>query len=85
MTATLSPSTSLERLLGTVGEAMTGEVIVLEADTPADIAIQPLEQPRCPGSGPRPWPGGRRGDPARPARARPGGRARPGHRPVPPP
>jgi CBS domain-containing protein len=50
MTATLSPSTSLERLLGTVGEAMTGEVIVLQADTPADIAIRRLEQTRVSGA-----------------------------------
>jgi CBS domain-containing protein len=50
MTATLSPSTSLERLLGTVGEAMTGEVIVLEADTPADIAIRRLEQTQVSGA-----------------------------------
>jgi CBS domain-containing protein len=44
MKATLSPSASLERLLGTVGETMTGEVIVLQADTPADIAIRRLER-----------------------------------------
>ena len=50
MTATLSPSTSLERLLGTVGEAMTGEVIVLQADTPADIAIRRLEQTQVSGA-----------------------------------
>ena len=50
MTATLSPSTSLERLLGTVGEAMTGEVIVLQADTPADVAIRRLEQTQVSGA-----------------------------------
>jgi CBS domain-containing protein len=44
MTATASPSTSLDRLLGIVGEAMTGEVIALPADTPADIAIRRLER-----------------------------------------
>jgi hypothetical protein len=50
MTATLSPATSLDRLLGTVGEAMTGEVIALEADTPADIAIRWLEQTQVSGA-----------------------------------
>ena len=85
MTATLSPSTSLDRLLGIVGEAMTGEVTALQADTLADIAIRRLEQTQGPGPGPRPWPGRGRGDPPRPARARPGRRARPDHRPIPPP
>ena len=50
MTATLSPSTRLDHLLGTVGEAMTGEVIVLQADTPADIAIRRLEQTQVSGA-----------------------------------
>jgi CBS domain-containing protein len=50
MTATLSPSISLAHLLGTVGEAMTGEVIVLQADTPADIAIRRLEQTQVSGA-----------------------------------
>jgi CBS domain-containing protein len=50
MTATLSPSSSLDRLLGTVGEAMTGEVTALQADTPADIAIQRLEQTQVSGA-----------------------------------
>ena len=50
MTATLSPSTSLDHLLGTVGEAMTGEVIVLQADTPTDIAIRRLEQTQVSGA-----------------------------------
>ena len=50
MTATLSPSISLDHLLGTVGEAMTGEVIVLQADTPADIAIRRLEQTQVSGA-----------------------------------
>jgi CBS domain-containing protein len=43
MTATLSPATTLERLLGTVGEAMTGKVVALQADTPADVAARRLE------------------------------------------
>jgi CBS domain-containing protein len=43
MTATLSPVTTLERLLGKVGEAMTAEVLVLQADTPADVAARRLE------------------------------------------
>ena len=43
MTATLSPATALERLLGTVGEAMTAEVVALPADTPADVATRRLE------------------------------------------
>ena len=50
MTAALSPSTSLDRLLGTVGEAMTGEVIVLQADTPADVASRRLEQTQVSGA-----------------------------------
>jgi CBS domain-containing protein len=43
MTATESTATTLEGLLGTVGEAMTGEVGVLEADTPVDVALRRLE------------------------------------------
>jgi CBS domain-containing protein len=43
MTATLSPATDLEHLLGTVGEAMTAEVVALQADTPADVATRRLE------------------------------------------
>jgi CBS domain-containing protein len=50
MTATLSPATSLEGLLGTVSEAITGEVIVLQADTPADIAIRRLEHSQVSGA-----------------------------------
>jgi CBS domain-containing protein len=50
MTAALSPSTSLDGLLGTVGEAMTGEVIVLQADTPADVASRRLEQTQVSGA-----------------------------------
>lgn len=34
----------LEQLLGTVGEAMTTPVLVLDADTPADVAARQLAQ-----------------------------------------
>jgi CBS-domain-containing membrane protein len=50
MTATLSGATSLESLLGTVGEAMTAEVVVLQADTPADVAVRRLERSRVSGA-----------------------------------
>lgn len=50
MIATLSGATSLEQLLGTVGEAMTAEVQVLQADTPADMAIRRLEHSRVSGA-----------------------------------
>ena len=50
MTATESPATSLEGLLGTVGEAMTGEVVVLEADTPVDVALRRLEHTQVSGA-----------------------------------
>jgi CBS domain-containing protein len=43
MTATLSGPSSLESLLGTVGEAMTAAVVAFQADTPADVAIRRLE------------------------------------------
>lgn len=43
MTATLPSVTALEQLLGTVGEAMTAEVVALQADTPADVAARRLE------------------------------------------
>jgi CBS domain len=43
MTATLSTATSLERLFGTVGEAMTAKVVALQGDTPADVATRRLE------------------------------------------
>lgn len=49
MTATLSGATSLE-LLGTVGEAMTAEVLVLHADTPADVAMRRLEHSQVSGA-----------------------------------
>jgi CBS domain-containing protein len=35
---------ALERLLGTVGEAMTTPVLALDADTPADVAARQLAQ-----------------------------------------
>jgi CBS domain-containing protein len=50
MTATLSGATSLEHLLGTVSEAMTAEVLVLHADTPADVAIRRLERTQVSGA-----------------------------------
>jgi CBS domain-containing protein len=50
MTATESTVTSLEGLLGTVGEAMNGEVVVLEADTPVDVALRRLEHTQVSGA-----------------------------------
>ena len=50
MTATESTATSLEGLLGTVGEAMTGEVVALDADTPVDVALRRLEHTRVSGA-----------------------------------
>jgi CBS domain-containing protein len=50
MTATLPGSTILERLLGTVGEAMTNQLVTLEVDTPADVALRRLEQARVSGA-----------------------------------
>jgi CBS domain-containing protein len=50
MTATESTATSLEGLLGTVGEAMTGEVVALEADTPVDVAVRRLEHTQVSGA-----------------------------------
>ncbi len=44
MTATLPNETGLASLLGTVEEAMTGKVLALAADTPADVAARRLEQ-----------------------------------------
>ena len=49
MTATESTATSLEGLLGTVGEAMTGEVVALDADTPVDVALRRLEHTQVSG------------------------------------
>jgi CBS domain-containing protein len=50
MTATLPGATSLEHLLGTVGEAMTPQVVSVQVDTPADIALRRLEQARVSGA-----------------------------------
>jgi CBS domain-containing protein len=83
MTTTESTATSLEGLLGTVGEAMTGDVLVLDADTPVDVALRRLEHSQgFGGSGRPPRPRGGRGDPARPPRARPGRRPNPDHGPL---
>jgi CBS domain-containing protein len=50
MTATESTAGSLESLLGTVGEAMSGEVVVLHADTPVDVALRRLEHTQVSGA-----------------------------------
>jgi CBS domain-containing protein len=50
MTATLPAATSLEHLLGTVGEAMTPQVVSVQVDTPADIALRRLEQAKVSGA-----------------------------------
>ena len=50
MTATLPGATSLEHLLGTVGEAMTPQVVSVRVDTPADIALRRLEQAKVSGA-----------------------------------
>jgi len=50
MTATLPDETSLASLLGTVEEAMTGKVLALAADTPADVAAHRLEQAQVSGA-----------------------------------
>ena len=50
MTTTLLSGTSLERLLGTVGEVMTGKVVALQADTPADVALRRLEHTQVSGA-----------------------------------
>jgi CBS domain-containing protein len=45
MTTTIEPGdTDMERLLGTVGEAMTSRVVALTADLPADVAVRRLER-----------------------------------------
>jgi CBS domain-containing protein len=44
MTATLQHETILDQLLGTVGEIMTGEVVLLAADAPAVAALTRLER-----------------------------------------
>ena len=43
MTATLEEQPTLERLLGTVGQAMTGDVVLLAADMTAAMALRRLE------------------------------------------
>ena len=43
VTATLEEQTTLERLLGTVGPAMTRDVVLLAADTTAVMALRRLE------------------------------------------
>ena len=50
MTTTESTATSLEGLFGTVGEAMTSEVLVLDADTPVDVALRRLEHSKVSGA-----------------------------------
>jgi hypothetical protein len=49
MTATASTATSPEGLLGRVAEAMTGEVVVLEADTRSTWPCAGWSTPRCRG------------------------------------
>ena len=50
MTTTRATATSLEVLFGTVGEAMTSEVLVLDADTPVDVAVRRLEHSQVSGA-----------------------------------
>jgi CBS domain-containing protein len=50
MTATLPGATSLEHMLGTVGEAMTPQVVSVQVDTPADVALRRLEQAKVSGA-----------------------------------
>ena len=50
MTATLPGGTSLEDLLGTVGEAMTSQVVSVQVDTPADLALRHLERAQVSGA-----------------------------------
>jgi predicted transcriptional regulator len=44
VTATLEEPTTLERLLGTVSEAMTRDVVLLAADMPAAMALRRLDE-----------------------------------------
>jgi CBS domain-containing protein len=44
VTATVEESTTLERQLGTVGEAMTRDVVLLAADMTAETALRRLDQ-----------------------------------------
>jgi CBS domain-containing protein len=51
MMATTQPGdTDVERLLGTVGEAMTSRMVALAADLPADVAVRRLERAGVPGA-----------------------------------
>src|SRR5512132_3747129 len=50
MTAILSPPTALERLLGTVEEALPAQVVALQADTPVDVALRRLEHTQVSGA-----------------------------------
>jgi hypothetical protein len=43
VTATLEEQTALERVLGTVGQAMTRDVVLLAADVTAAMALRRLE------------------------------------------
>jgi len=49
-TTTLPRDASLEKALGTVGDAMTGDVLVLDAGLPADVAVRRLERARVSGA-----------------------------------
>ena len=44
MAATMERATTLERSLGTVGEAMTREVVLLAADMTAEKALHRLDE-----------------------------------------
>ena len=44
MTATVEEPTTLERLLGTVGSAMTRDVVLLAADMTAEMALRRLDE-----------------------------------------
>ena len=44
MTATVEEATTLERQLGTIGEAMTRDVVLLAADMTAEMALRRLDQ-----------------------------------------
>ncbi|HZD00714.1 MAG TPA: CBS domain-containing protein [Actinomycetes bacterium] len=50
MTLAANDVEALDRLLGTVGEAMTPDVLVLPADMQADIAVRALERSQVSGA-----------------------------------
>lgn len=50
MTTTESTATSPEILLGTVGDAMTPQVVLVQVDTPADVALRRLERAQVSGA-----------------------------------